>query len=248
MSQTTSVQEHYDRFLADHYTWSAGGFAAQVERARSCFEAMALIPASGQALDLGAGSGFQTAALQQGGFEVTAVDTCSKLLQELEQRCGRAGIQTKCDDLRNLAAFGTRPWDLICCMGDTLLLLDHADQARRFLEQTVDRLSPGGKLVLSFRDLTSTPAGERQWIAVRQEADRAFHCHLSFESERVRVEDLVLLRTTAPDRMDWSLQQSAYWKLRLSPDQVASWLQGPNRRLKRWPAAPGLALFLLEKY
>lgn len=79
-----TVKEHYDRQLADIYSWMAGGFETVTERNRVFLRQIEIdkLP-RGLAIDLGAGSGFQFVPLAEFGFSVVAVDFSSALLTEL---------------------------------------------------------------------------------------------------------------------------------------------------------------------
>src|SRR5580704_7633264 len=96
-----SYKEHYKNQLARHYTWMFGDLDSQVAAQKALFERHKIRPeSSGVALDLGCGSGFQSVALWQLGFDVRAVDTSEELLEELLHR--NAGIKAYCRDIRDL--------------------------------------------------------------------------------------------------------------------------------------------------
>jgi len=71
-----SVKDHYDIHLASLYSWMSGGAAAARQRFVDFFHGLRLPPAKpgAQALDLGAGNGFQAIPLAQLGYQVTALD------------------------------------------------------------------------------------------------------------------------------------------------------------------------------
>ena len=81
------VGDHYQRLLADCYSWMFGDFDARVERERAFLDqhgvrapkAGAL--AAGVVVDLGAGSGHQSVALARLGWRVRAIDTSARLLE-----------------------------------------------------------------------------------------------------------------------------------------------------------------------
>ena len=79
-----SAQEHYERLLAQHYTWMRGGFDLKVREYGRVLEDLGVSTGrGGKALDLGAGSGFQTAALAGLGFREVSLDSSEALLREL---------------------------------------------------------------------------------------------------------------------------------------------------------------------
>ena len=56
-----TVREHYDRVLADVYSWMFGGIEGGIQKNREFFKKHNISPTgSGIAIDLGAGCGFQS--------------------------------------------------------------------------------------------------------------------------------------------------------------------------------------------
>jgi hypothetical protein len=107
--------------------------------------------------------------------------------------------------------------DTIVCMGDTLThLADKADVAVLFAK-VANALRDGGRLVLSWRDLSHPPDGLDRFIPLRGTDDRTMVCFLEDRGETVLVHDLVHVRR---GKDDWQLHKSAYPKLKLSPDWV----------------------------
>jgi len=115
------VSEHYDNLLAPYYSWISGGAELKFEQNREFFQAHDIRPAlSGRAVDLGAGSGFQSIPLSKAGFEVIAIDGCRDLLMELKSYAKGMSIAAIEDDLLNFTAHIPGKVELIVCMGDTL--------------------------------------------------------------------------------------------------------------------------------
>jgi SAM-dependent methyltransferase len=231
------VANHYETLLAEHYTWMFGAsFDQKVSEQRALLELLGVTApsggATGVALDLGCGSGFQSVALADIGFrQVIAVDTSAKLLAELEtHRAGRA-IQTLLADLgafQNLAK--PESADLVACMGDTLTHLPGKDEVRKLFADSYRILVPGGAVVLTFRDLTLTAAGLDRFMPVRSDADRIVTCFLEYESpETVVVHDLIHMRNGS----EWALHKSSYRKLRLAPKWVCDELTAAGFRVQR---------------
>ena len=81
-----SVEEHYDHLLAPFYSWISGGSDLKIEENRKFFKDHDIRPvSSGVAVDLGAGSGFQSIPLAEAGFNVIALDTNRQLLTHLDR-------------------------------------------------------------------------------------------------------------------------------------------------------------------
>jgi SAM-dependent methyltransferase len=169
----TRVAAHYERLLADHYTWMTGSFAGKVAEQKALLAELGVAPdCSGRALDLGCGSGFQSVALAELGFAVTALDSSAKLLAELETRKRSLPIVTKQADIAAGLGQVSPGLDVIVCMGDTLTHLDSKPAVIQLFTEIRALLAPGGKLVLSFRDLTTELAGLDRFILIRADAER----------------------------------------------------------------------------
>ena len=117
----TSVEEHYEKLLASHYTWMCGGHERNVLNSKAFFEKSGVAPGKcRKALDLGCGSGFQSLALAELGFDVVAVDSSPALVCELRDRQARQ-ITVVGGDMRERSAYEKLgPFDVAVCMGDSL--------------------------------------------------------------------------------------------------------------------------------
>jgi SAM-dependent methyltransferase len=213
-----SVEEHYQKLLAPYYSWIHGGADVQVNAYRAFFGKHAVQPRGcGVAVDLGAGSGFQSIPLAELGFQVIAIDTSRELLDELRQRAGGLPIRAVQDDLLRFPSHSPAQTELMVCMGDTLTHLKTLEDVQRLIVDAGNRLAMGGRLFLGFRDMSVESKDLERFIAVRNDAQRIFTCFLEYEKKHVRVHDLVYERRE--DR--WVLHKSFFRKLRISTD----WLQ-----------------------
>ena len=80
-----TITDHYENFLADHYNWISGGWEMKAEENMRFFETHLIRPKNTRtALDLGAGSGFQSIPLARLGFNVMAIDLSEKLLADYD--------------------------------------------------------------------------------------------------------------------------------------------------------------------
>lgn len=233
-----TVAEHYDKLLAEHYSRMFGDYGAKVAEQRALFERLGVLPGgAGAALDLGCGSGFQSLALAQLGFRVKAVDVSDKLLAELASRRGDLPVEIARADLLDELSGPGAPVELAVCMGDTLPHLGSKADVERLFDGCSRRLSPGGRLVLTFRDLTRELQGTDRFIPVHDSADVIMTCFLEYEPETIRVHDLV--HTRGADGR-WTLSASYYRKLRLSPDWVCERLEASGLAVSHREAARGL--------
>src|SRR5262249_53064450 len=123
MSDADDVPRHYQELLADHYDWMfARPIDAIVAEQKAALQQCGIEPArGGRALDLGCGSGFQSLALSQLGYQVLAVDTSEKLLGQLAARARAERITPQLADIRDLDQLvAPATFSVVVCMGDTL--------------------------------------------------------------------------------------------------------------------------------
>jgi 2-polyprenyl-3-methyl-5-hydroxy-6-metoxy-1,4-benzoquinol methylase len=218
-----SVEEHYDKLLAPYYSWIFGGSDLKIEEYREFFNDHGIRPkSSGVAVDLGAGSGFQSIPLAESGFNVIALDTNRQLLAELKEKAGDLPIATIRDDMLNFVEHSPAEIEIIVCMGDSLTHLQSQVEVQQLLDNTYPALTHDGILVLSFRDMTRELTGLDRFIPVRSDATRIFTCFLEYETRHVKVHDIVYEKI----KDQWKMKKSAFRKLRIAP-------QGLNEILVR---------------
>lgn len=212
-----TVAEHYDKLLADVYSWMLGGFKTAIQRNAAFLHENNLSPrGSGIAIDLGAGCGFQSIPLASAGYAVTAIDIDAKLLSELNSHCGGLQIRTIKDDLINFDKHTPKGAELIVCMTDTIIHLESKEKVALLLNKVYEALEPGGKCVLTFRDLTGELDELDRFLPVKSDENIIFTCFLEYEPETVKIHDLVYRKTAGT----WQLYKSFYRKLRLSKQWV----------------------------
>jgi SAM-dependent methyltransferase len=217
-----TVEEHYDRLLADVYSWMYGGWDAALARYTEFFAARDIAPRkSRRAVDLGAGCGFQAIPLARLGFEVTAIDIDRKLLAELKAHTGSEKIKAVCADLVDFRRHAPEPLELVVCMVDTLLHLDSQDVVDRLFDDVFAALEPGGTFIATFRDFSVAAEDLDRFISVRNDERMIFTCFLEFEPATVKVHDLVYRRVDGR----WDFAKSFYRKLRLSTAWAVSTLR-----------------------
>ena len=216
---TSSVEQHYDQHLAEHYSWLFGGLPERARENRELFEKLGLASTSKErALDIGAGSGFQSIPLAQLGYAVTAVDLSAKLLEELARNRGDLAVETVRKDILELApSLPSNAFAAAVCMGDTLTHLGSFGDVQRLLREVHRVLGPGGTFVLAMRDYTKELRGEDRFIPVRADEHTVFSCFLEYEGDHVRVYDVIHSRSDK----GWDMRVSSYKKLRIAPD----WLE-----------------------
>jgi hypothetical protein len=216
------VKEHYDNLLAPYYAWICGGFELKLAQNRKFFRSHGIRPAqSGVAVDLGAGSGFQSIPLSQAGFKVIAIDVCRYLLMELKAHAAAPAIITVEDDLLNFTAHLAGKVELIVCMGDTLTHLQTLAEVQALVEKGCRALENNGRLILEFRDLTAELKNLDRFIPVRNDSKRIFTCFLEYEENHVKVHDIVHEK----NEDQWVMKKSYYRKLRIPPQWIRECLR-----------------------
>jgi SAM-dependent methyltransferase len=167
------------------------------------------------AVDLGCGSGFQSVALHELGYQVLALDVSEKLLGQLAARVATRGITTRLGGIRKLEEYvGSGSAQIIVCMGDTLTHLSSREEVCELFRSVARALRPGGVFVLGYRDLAGAELlGLERFLSIRGDDQRVMTCFLEYSSpDTVVVNDLVQVRE---DSGEWSLHKSSYRKLRL---------------------------------
>ncbi len=248
MTTPPPARDHYEDLLARHYTWLMGGFSAKLAQAEAFFAKISGAPqGSGRAVDLGCGPGFQSLALAKAGFSIMAVDLSPTLLAELtaQARERDLDISTTETDLVEFMAGQAEPVELIACMGDTLPHLPSREQVSRMFGDAASALEPGGRIVLSFRDLSHELMGTDRFLPVRSDTTTIFTCFLEYGPEQVLVHDLVYSRL-GPDG-EWELHKSCYPKLRLAREWVAAELRGAGLDLELDEMEQGMVTLVGKK-
>jgi 2-polyprenyl-3-methyl-5-hydroxy-6-metoxy-1,4-benzoquinol methylase len=181
-----SACEHYENHLADYYAWISGGVDVKIEENRKFFSDHHIQPdRSGLAFDLGAGCGFQSVPLAQSGFRVVAMDSSAKLLAQLKEHAKALQIETICDDMSNFTDYDRGSIELVVCMGDTLTHLESLKKVQTLFDKVYSAVDSGGRLVLSFRNLTVELRELDRFIAVKSDDHTIFTCFLEYEKDTV---------------------------------------------------------------
>lgn len=212
-----TTKEHYEKHLANFYSWMLGDFKSATENFKTYCQAHAVEPGeNGCAIDLGAGNGIQTLALAELGYKVKAVDFSRRLLEELKARINGLPIEIIQDDIQNLPSIADKEVELLACCGDTLSHLESFEQLNVFLKACYDALEMGGKLLLSFRDYTNALIGTDRFIPVKKDENRILTCVLEYREDFISVTDLLYEKQDG----NWVQKVSSYDKLRLRANEI----------------------------
>ncbi len=223
-SEPVTAIEHYESFLAQHYTWMSGSFADKVIDQHDLLTRSGVAPAASlTALDLACGPGAQSIALAQLGYSVVSIDANRQLLDELKLHAGDLPILPVLHDLCELSSCSSLPArvDLALCLGDILPHLPSRQCVTSVFQKVSELLVANGRFILGFRDLSEERFGMDRFVPIRSDHERIMTCFLEFEQETVIVHDLLYIRQGE----GWELLKSAYRKLRLSLAWVCSQLE-----------------------
>src|SRR5687768_15888052 len=200
-----TAKEHYDNHLGHFYSWMMGDLQQKQEEHQKFFLDLGLAPlTTRRAIDLGCGHGIQSIALAHLGFRVAAVDFNAELLNELFVAKGDLAISLYKEDLLQFLRESNENVDVITCMGDTLTHLESPEEVSELIGLCSQRLVPGGKLVLSFRDLSEELKKENRFILVKSDDHRILSCFLEYVDDKVIVYDML-----------WQKEDSG-WKQKVS--------------------------------
>lgn len=240
-----TAKDHYDQQLASIYSWMAGTPEAAINRNHELFRYLQLDSHSrGLAVDLGAGTGFQSIPLAELGFSVIAVDFCATLLSELNDRAKFISIRTVHDDILNFSKYVDEQAQVIVCMGDTLTHLESLNAVQSLLFCVENALATNGKLILTFRDYVSVePQGTRRFIPVQSDESTILTCFLEYREDVVEVYDLIYRKKD--DR--WTLSTSSYPKLRINKNWVCDQLRKVGLEIVRNETINGMICIVAEK-
>ncbi len=240
-----TAKDHYDKQLASVYSWMAGTPEGAIERNHDLFCQLGIDSAPrGLAVDLGAGSGFQSIPLAELGFSVVAVDFCAALLSELSDRANHLSIRTIHDDILNFSEYIEEQAQIVVCMGDTLTHLESLSAVQSLLLSIERALTASGKLILTFRDYVSIePQGTQRFIPVRSDESTILTCFLEYHEKVVEVYDLLYRR----EGERWVLNTSSYPKLRIDKSWVCEQLQKLKLQVIRNEIINGMICIVAQK-
>ena len=234
----TPVRDHYDKVLAEHYSRMFGDFEAKVAEQLALLERLGItaVRHAETAIDLGCGSGFQSLTLARLGFQVIAIDFSHRLLAELKDRARGLRVESIAGDVCDVATLVPKEVRLAVCMGDTLSHLEREADLARVFEGVATRLATGGRLVLTFRDLSGELRDLDRAIPIYAEDGLVMTCFLEYEPRTVKVHDLIWVRQND----GWRFSKGIYRKLRLAPAEVTKYLERAGFVVEQHQAPAGM--------
>jgi hypothetical protein len=121
-------------------------------------------------------------------------------------------------------------------MGDTLTHLPDRQSVGRLFADVAGSLTNDGMFVVTFRDYSTPLVGPKRFIPVRSDSNRMLTCFLEYGDEVVMVHDIL----HEWDGLEWRQRVSAYPKLRLSREWVASALEATGLQIIREQGLAGM--------
>ena len=117
------------------------------EDAMPKLERMALEQCKGKVLDVGAGVGSHTLALQAKNFDVTAIDISPKAAEVMQHR-GVKKVETG-----DIFLYRKNTFDTLLFMMNGIGFTGNTEQLRRFLQYAKTLINPGGQLLSDSSDV-----------------------------------------------------------------------------------------------
>jgi SAM-dependent methyltransferase len=108
---------------------------------------------NGKALDLATGTGNYAIALAKEGYQVSALDLSEEMINLAKEKAyeEQAEVDFRVDDMLNLdKLYQPASFDLINCIGNSLVHLDNQEEIRELINKSYDLLKEKGKLVLQI--------------------------------------------------------------------------------------------------
>lgn len=159
-------------------TESTAGYAAEADRLAAAYESITfedvhrdilhLIPvplrngAPGRALDIGAGTGRDAAALAQRGFDVTAAEPTAELRAHGRRLHAALPIRWLDDALPDLPQLGADDGRFDLVMLTAVWMHLDAGERRRAMRAVAPLVAPGGRMAISLRH-GPVPPGRRMF-------------------------------------------------------------------------------------
>lgn len=238
------VKRHYDQLLADVYTWMYGGFDSKYIENLHFFNEHGIKPSkNGYALDLGAGSGFQSVPLNDLGFAVVSVDISEKLCSELGARINDRKIEIRNSDILDFLKSDRDVYEVIVCMGDTITHFSTKENFSQSIKLCSQKLIYDGTIILTFRDYSVELTGVSRFIPVKSDEDRIFTCFLEYAPDKLLVYDILNFK----NNNKWEHKISVYPKLRLSAEWVKQVLEENGLHVTWFDMSKGFVRLIARK-
>jgi len=161
--------DHY-RALADDYEWlesdavhSGEEFLAQTA------DLLAALPPGARVLDCACGSGSTALGLARAGYEIHASDLSPAMVARTRERAKAEGLDLPAEvgDWASLPERAEQPFDLVVCVGNSIVHADGRAGRREALAAMRAVLAPGGRVLLDARNWEKLRAQRPRIVAER---------------------------------------------------------------------------------
>jgi hypothetical protein len=133
--------------------------------------------------------------------------------------------------------------ELIVCCGDTLSHLPDEETIKTFIKNIADKLVAGGRFVVSFRDYSTELSGNSRFIPVNSDDSKILTCVLDYETDHVRVTDLLHIK----NGNNWEQHISSYYKFRLNSKMVQKFILDTQLQIDHISSNKGMVYMLSTK-
>jgi 2-polyprenyl-3-methyl-5-hydroxy-6-metoxy-1,4-benzoquinol methylase len=238
------VKKHYDKHLANFYSWMVGDTQSKSTEFQNILRSNGIEPKGTKiAIDLGAGNGIQSIALKDLGYEVTAIDFNQQLLNELKSNPNAKGIKIELKNITNVLELEDLKPELIVCCGDTITHLESKKQIEKLICDISFLLENNGNIILTFRDYSNELNDKQRFIPVKSSSHRILTCILEYGTEKIKVTDLLYENLNG----EWIQKVSSYEKVRIDPSTIVDILKKNGMRIKLNEPIKGMQTIIARK-
>lgn len=172
-------------------------------------------------VDFGAGTGRLAIPLAEMGFEVTAVEPCREMLDQLKAKQGGAGLNRVCSTMGGFPADRDGEFDLALCVFTVLLYLLDEEALKKSLEAAWRVLKAGGLMLIDiptrelFQGYSRSDELMSRSVTIDSEGGGLFSYHEEVElrgpdGEAVSYEDRFQIRYWPPARVTGVLREVGF--------------------------------------
>jgi SAM-dependent methyltransferase len=144
---TPSPHSSWAEFYDTAYEQSFGPFYEQLTQG-TLAEIRKWVQPPKRIVDFGAGTGRLSVPLAVEGYNVTAVDPCQEMIQQLKRKQPDAGIKTKVCRMQDFHA--DEPFDMALCVCTVLLYLLDEEALENSVQAAANALRLGGLLLVDI--------------------------------------------------------------------------------------------------
>jgi SAM-dependent methyltransferase len=186
------------------------------------YEQMALERCRGRVLDVGAGSGCHTLALQERGFQVTAIEVLPALVRILRDR----GVRDA--RLATWMELEADPFDTVLLLMNGIGLAETLPGLRRFLRKLRRLVRPDGQVLADSTDVRvrMDPGSSKRDNARRADGRYVGELHFQLEFEGCKGEPFPQLYVDAETLDRYARREGWSCEIIQPPDQHGHYLAG----------------------